>query len=98
MTRPAAWRRALRCASAPSAWTWESARRTTELEFDGYGIGGLSVGETRAEMLPALASALEHLPADRPRLRKVERTGVGREPHLDFLILLPRGVSLERVL
>ena len=33
----------------------ESARRTVELDFDGYGIGGLSVGETRAEMLPALA-------------------------------------------
>lgn len=45
----------------------ESARRTADLDFDGYGIGGLSVGETRAEMLPALAAALEHLPADRPR-------------------------------
>ena len=45
----------------------ESAMRTTELDFDGYGIGGLSVGETRAEMLPALASAIEHLPTDRPR-------------------------------
>jgi queuine tRNA-ribosyltransferase len=45
----------------------ESARRTAELDFDGYGIGGLSVGETRAEMLPALAAALEQLPADRPR-------------------------------
>jgi queuine tRNA-ribosyltransferase len=45
----------------------ESARRTVALEFDGYGIGGLSVGESRAEMLPALAAALEHLPQDRPR-------------------------------
>ncbi|MFM8564039.1 MAG: tRNA guanosine(34) transglycosylase Tgt [Acidimicrobiia bacterium] len=45
----------------------ESARRTADLDFDGYGIGGLSVGETRAEMLPALAAALEHLPTDRPR-------------------------------
>jgi queuine tRNA-ribosyltransferase len=45
----------------------ESARRTVALEFDGYGIGGLSVGETRAEMLPALAAAIEHLPPDRPR-------------------------------
>jgi queuine tRNA-ribosyltransferase len=45
----------------------ESAERTVALDFDGYGIGGLSVGETRAEMLPALAAALEHLPADRPR-------------------------------
>ena len=45
----------------------ESAQRTVELDFDGYGIGGLSVGETRAEMLPALAAAIQHLPADRPR-------------------------------
>jgi queuine tRNA-ribosyltransferase len=45
----------------------ESAQRTVELDFDGYGIGGLSVGEPRTEMLPALAAALEHLPADRPR-------------------------------
>ena len=45
----------------------ESAQRTVELDFDGYGIGGLSVGETRAQMLPALAAALEHLPLDRPR-------------------------------
>ena len=45
----------------------ESAQRTVEIGFDGYGIGGLSVGETRAEMLPALAAAIEHLPADRPR-------------------------------
>lgn len=45
----------------------ESAQRTVALDFDGYGIGGLSVGETRAEMLPALAAAIEHLPSDRPR-------------------------------
>ncbi|HEX2785525.1 MAG TPA: tRNA guanosine(34) transglycosylase Tgt [Ilumatobacteraceae bacterium] len=45
----------------------ESARRAVELDFDGYGIGGLSVGETRVEMLPALAAALDCLPADRPR-------------------------------
>jgi queuine tRNA-ribosyltransferase len=45
----------------------ESARRTVELDFPGYGIGGLSVGESRDEMLPALAAALEELPPDRPR-------------------------------
>jgi queuine tRNA-ribosyltransferase len=45
----------------------EHAKRTAELDFDGYGIGGLSVGETRAQMLPALAAALEHLPTHRPR-------------------------------
>jgi queuine tRNA-ribosyltransferase len=45
----------------------ESAKHTADLDFDGYGIGGLSVGETRAEMLPALAATLAELPADRPR-------------------------------
>ncbi|MEO6652157.1 MAG: tRNA guanosine(34) transglycosylase Tgt [Ilumatobacteraceae bacterium] len=45
----------------------ESAQRTVEIGFDGYGIGGLSVGEERHEMLPALAAAIEHLPRDRPR-------------------------------
>ena len=45
----------------------ESAARTAELDFDGYGIGGLSVGEPREQMLPALAAAIEHLPRDRPR-------------------------------
>ena len=45
----------------------ESSQRTVALEFDGYGIGGLSVGETRGEMVPALAAVLAHLPTDRPR-------------------------------
>ena len=44
-----------------------SALHTSSLDFDGYGIGGLSVGETRAEMLPALVAATSHLPANRPR-------------------------------
>lgn len=45
----------------------ESAQRTVALDFDGYGVGGLSVGESRAEMLPALAAAIAQLPADQPR-------------------------------
>ena len=45
----------------------ESARRTVEIGFDGYAVGGLSVGESRDEMLPALAAALAELPDDRPR-------------------------------
>jgi queuine tRNA-ribosyltransferase len=45
----------------------ESAQRTVEIGFDGYGIGGLSVGETRAEMGPALGAALGGLPGDRIR-------------------------------
>ncbi|HVB93188.1 MAG TPA: tRNA guanosine(34) transglycosylase Tgt [Acidimicrobiales bacterium] len=45
----------------------ESARRTVELEFDGYGIGGLSVGEPRTEMLETLAVTVPELPAGRLR-------------------------------
>jgi queuine tRNA-ribosyltransferase len=50
-----------------SALREESAQRTVEFDFDGYGIGGLSVGETRPEMLATLAAILPQLPADRPR-------------------------------
>ena len=45
----------------------ESAERTVEIDFDGYGIGGLSVGEPRSEMLPALAATTAVLPGDQPR-------------------------------
>ena len=61
-----------RCsASCRAATTRRCARsrreRTVELDFDGYAIGGLSVGETRDEMLPALEAAVAELPADQPR-------------------------------
>ena len=45
----------------------ESAERTVDIGFDGYGIGGLSVGESRPEMLDALDACIGYLPADRPR-------------------------------
>ncbi len=45
----------------------ESAERTVALDFDGYGVGGLSVGEGRPELLDALAAVVEVLPSDRPR-------------------------------
>ena len=45
----------------------ESAARTVAIGFEGYAVGGLSVGEHRSEMLPALAAALAGLPQDRPR-------------------------------
>lgn len=44
-----------------------SAERTVALDFDGYAIGGLSVGESRSQMLPALEAALAVLPEDQPR-------------------------------
>jgi len=45
----------------------ESARRTVDLGFDGYAVGGLSVGEDRREMLAGLDACIEVLPADQPR-------------------------------
>ncbi|MCP3936969.1 MAG: tRNA guanosine(34) transglycosylase Tgt [Actinomycetia bacterium] len=45
----------------------ESARVLADIGFPGYGIGGLSVGEPRGQMLPALEAALSELPSDVPR-------------------------------
>jgi len=45
----------------------ESAQATVAVGFDGYAVGGLSVGESRDEMLATLAATLAHLPDDQPR-------------------------------
>jgi queuine tRNA-ribosyltransferase len=45
----------------------ESAERTIEIDFPGYAIGGLSVGEPRDLTRDVVESTLEHLPPDRPR-------------------------------
>jgi queuine tRNA-ribosyltransferase len=45
----------------------EFARATAALDFDGYGIGGLSVGESREQLLAALTATVAELPVDRPR-------------------------------
>jgi len=45
----------------------ESAEALVELEFPGYAIGGLSVGEPRDEMLSTLELVTPLLPSDRPR-------------------------------
>jgi queuine tRNA-ribosyltransferase len=44
-----------------------SAEEITALDFDGYALGGLSVGEPRPEMVEAVEWAAPLLPADRPR-------------------------------
>ena len=45
----------------------ESAARTAALGFPGFGIGGLSVGESRDEMSVALDAVIPELPVDAPR-------------------------------
>lgn len=45
----------------------ESAERLVEMDFAGYAIGGLSVGEPRELTREIIAETLPHLPKDRPR-------------------------------
>ena len=45
----------------------ESVKRTVEIGFPGYGIGGYSVGEPHDAMLEGLGPVCDALPADRPR-------------------------------
>jgi queuine tRNA-ribosyltransferase len=45
----------------------ESARATVALEFDGYALGGLSVGEPRPATWDVAAATAPLLPDDRPR-------------------------------
>lgn len=45
----------------------ESAERIVEMDFPGYAIGGLSVGESREKTREMIARTLEFLPADKPR-------------------------------
>jgi len=45
----------------------ESAVRLRGLGFDGYAVGGLSVGEGPDAMVATLRATMPHLPAERPR-------------------------------
>jgi len=44
-----------------------SAGTLVDIGFDGYAIGGLSVGETKPLMYEMIEATVPHLPADRPR-------------------------------
>ncbi len=59
-----------------------------EIGFDGYAIGGLSVGEPEAERLAVLEALAPHLPAGRPRYLM----GVGRPE--DLVEAVRRGVDM----
>ncbi|MCH8829088.1 MAG: tRNA guanosine(34) transglycosylase Tgt [Planctomycetes bacterium] len=65
-----------------------SAHGLVPLDFPGYAIGGLSVGEEPTEMYRALDFTVPLLPADRPRYLM----GVGRP--VDLLAAVSRGVDL----
>ena len=44
----------------------EHAKRITEMDLDGYAVGGLAVGETHEEMYGILDAVVPYLPDDRP--------------------------------
>jgi queuine tRNA-ribosyltransferase len=66
----------------------ESLARTVEIGFDGYAIGGLSVGEEKSVMYEVVAALAPLMPAERPRYLM----GVGTPE--DLVECVARGVDM----
>ena len=66
----------------------ESAKHTVDVGFDGYAIGGLSVGEPPEVMYDIVSRTTEFLPADKPRYLM----GVGTPE--DIVEAVARGVDM----
>ncbi len=72
--------------------TFEDLRRSgaqalAAMDFDGYAIGGVSVGEPEAEMMQAVEWSEPHLPENKPRYAM----GLGTPPQLIELIARGHG-------
>lgn len=66
----------------------ESAAALVALDFPGYAIGGLSVGEEPIEMYRTIEATVPHLPVNRPRYLM----GVGRPE--DLVECISRGIDM----
>jgi queuine tRNA-ribosyltransferase len=66
----------------------QSAQAVVALDFDGYAIGGVSVGEPEEEMIRAVESSEPFLPSDKPRYCM----GLGTPPQL--LEMIGRGMDM----
>ena len=66
----------------------ESLERTVEIDFDGYAIGGLSVGEEKHLMMEVIEEVAPRMPADKPRYLM----GVGTPE--DLIEAVARGVDM----
>jgi queuine tRNA-ribosyltransferase len=64
------------------------ARELVAMDFDGYAVGGVSVGEPEPEMLQQVDATVPHLPREKARYVM----GVGTPPQL--LAMVARGVDL----
>ena len=65
----------------------EHAKRISELDLDGYALGGLAVGETHAEMYDIIEKTVPYLPLEKP----VYLMGVGTPANI--LESVERGVD-----
>ncbi len=65
-----------------------SAQAIVDLDFDGYAIGGVRVGESEVEMMRAVESSEPFLPKDKPRYVM----GLGTPPQL--LEMIARGIDM----
>ena len=65
-----------------------SARRLTAIEFDGYAIGGLAVGEGQATTFAMVEATVPFLPEDQPRYLM----GVGKPA--DLVGAVKRGIDM----
>jgi len=65
-----------------------SVQSLRELDFDGYALGGLAVGEEQGAMFDVLDATIAHLPVDRPRYLM----GVGKPDDIAGAVL--RGVDM----
>jgi len=66
----------------------QSAQAIVDLDFDGYAVGGVSVGEPEEEMFRAIESSEPFLPSDKPRYAM----GLGTPPQL--LEMIARGTDM----
>jgi queuine tRNA-ribosyltransferase len=73
---------------ADEALRIESAHALTDMNFDGYAIGGLAVGEPQDVMLAMIETVVPHLPQDKPRYLM----GVGTPD--DIVEAVSRGIDM----
>jgi queuine tRNA-ribosyltransferase len=66
----------------------QSAQALVEIGFDGYAIGGVSVGEPEGEMMRAVESSEPFLPNDKPRYAM----GLGTPPQM--IEMIARGIDM----
>lgn len=65
----------------------KSAKQIAELDFDGYAIGGVAIGEPTPEMYKAVNAALPFVPKDKPRYI------MGLGTPMDIIEMIGKGID-----